>query len=280
MATLRSSQARVLAAVGGTDMRVSQARVLVGYNVPSPFLRASQAFVETAYQRKAVVNASAARVLVAWSGRIANPTLRAWGFSLDEHDFYVLRLGDDLSLICDLTTGEWSEYTSKDNPFWRANCGINWAGADEFAYSYGSNVLVGDDLFGTLYFLNPLQAYDDHPSPLVEEPQPFERVVTGQVVTRGHATIPCYDVYLTASFGEPLGGYESIELTISDDSGNTFWSAGSITLVDTEFVQEVVWQSLGQVQAPGRIFRVTDYGAIQRIDGMEFNDDVNNPVAE
>jgi hypothetical protein len=32
------------------------------------------------------------------------------------------------------------------------------------------------------------------------------------------------------------------------------------------------WYSLGQIQAPGRLFRITDDGAVARIDGMEMND--------
>jgi hypothetical protein len=58
-----------------------------------------------------------------------------------------------------------------------------------------------------------------------------------------------------------------MRLRFSDDRGNTWSQYYDVTLTPSEFNGEVAWRSLGAIQAPGRIYEVSDYGGVIRIDG-------------
>jgi len=197
--------------------------------------------------------------------------LRAWPFRLDAHAMFVLRLGDFKTLVYDRYSKQWTDWHSKDLEFWRANLGINWAGATRVASVYGSNILVGDDLFGLLWLLDPNLGQDQSPVDGYEN-ENFPRVVMGQVPMSRRDVFPCNEVYLTSDKGQPVYDMAPITLETSDDSGVTFTNQGSVEVVAGDFTQEYVWRSLGQIEAPGRLFKITDDGAITRIDALDMND--------
>lgn len=88
--------------------------------------------------------------------------LRVWGFSLDGHDFYVLRVGQHLTLIYDLTTRQWAEWRSPALTRWRPHVGQNWIGASVSTMGLGyTDVVAGDDETGVLYLLDPTSGVDD-----------------------------------------------------------------------------------------------------------------------
>src|SRR5690606_14907332 len=68
------------------------------------------------------------RVISLVRGRVANPRVRTWTFTLDGHDFYVLRLGDQETLVYDVSTEQWVNWDSAGLPFWRPNVGMSWIG--------------------------------------------------------------------------------------------------------------------------------------------------------
>ena len=103
------------------------------------------------------------RAHLPWFVDASKPQARVWTFSLDGHDFYVLRLGDSETLVYDLYSEQWVDWANFQKEFWRANNGQNWAGASKLAYTYGSDVVVGDDTYGLLWFLDPEQPYDQDP---------------------------------------------------------------------------------------------------------------------
>jgi hypothetical protein len=72
--------------------------------------------------------------------------------------------------------------------------------------------------------------------------------------------------------GDPAYTDAGVMLEISDDAGVTFDDMGTVTVTAGDTSPELSWYSLGQITAPGRLFRITDDGAIARIDGMEMND--------
>lgn len=257
------------------QVRATQSRVLSALNYPSASMRVTQARVYAAGLSSggSNVEVSQARVLVATRGRSANTRLQDWTFSLDGHDFYVLRLGDEETLIYDLTTEEWVTWADRDNPFWRVRNGINWQGGQKYAQNFGSSILVGDDTFGLLYFLDPKQPYDDNPDNLAVEQQIyFERVVMGQVTLRGRTAVPCYVAWITADMGAPAFTGAGLTLYTSDDAGKTYDDHGLVTVEAGDFDAEISWYSLGQMTAPGRLFKIVDNGAVARIDGLEMND--------
>jgi hypothetical protein len=277
---LRVPQGAILAAINfpTAQERTSQIDLLTDTHFKDPALRNSQANASIYAKPGLSLRVSQADVLAYVRGRIQNPKLRAWTFTLDGHDFYVLRLGMDLTLVFDLTTEQWVDWDAFSETYWPVNCGINWVGGTGILQSdlktpYGSNVLVGDDSYGLLWFLDPTLAYDQHPEPANPTQQiNFPRVLQGQVPMTGRENLPCYAVWLTTDMGNP--GYlgAGVLLEISDDAGNTYQDCGTVTVTAGVYDPELAWTSLGQIEAPGRLFRVTDDGAVARIDNMEMND--------
>jgi hypothetical protein len=279
MATAQVSQGDVDVVVRAlaAGAQASQYDVTVIFNFPSQRVDVSQCDVDLLTEDISVpIEVSEYDVDVVIRGKVYNPKLRAWTFDLDGHEFYVLRLGDMKSLVYDLTTEQWSWWSSPTLDYWRASIGTNWTSSGNIPFDYGSNVVVGDDNFGILWILNPEQGVDD--SVRAEEREegiikPFPRVATGQVTTRGRITIPCYQVYLTADPGEPAYVGASVSLSYSDDGGKTFISASEpITVQAGNYYQEFAWRSIGLVRSPGRLFRITDDGAFPQINELTIYD--------
>lgn len=274
---LNTTQAGVMAAVaGGGDLRVTQAAVLTAINFPTEELRTTQAGIMTAVKSAMPIRVTQARVLAAVRGRVDNSRVRAWTFTLDGHDFYILRLGDLSTLVYDTYSEQWYEWDGEDRTTWRLNLGANWLGASALAKEYGSSILVGDDTLGVLWFLDPNLGYDQDPDLLDDDPHPFTRVVSAQVPVQGRDNIRCNNVFILADMGQPALTGGTVTLSMSDDVGQTFSDQGSITVVAGNYKQELYWPSLGQITAPGRIFKITDDGAVTRIDAMEMNSRAGN----
>lgn len=275
--TIESSQAavRVLQEPVG-DILASQATVRALINYPTPIMEASQSAVRVLLNRAPVIEVSQAVVRVLALGRIEDPIVRAWTFTLDGHDFYVLRLGDAETLIFDMATEQWVNWDSHRLAFWRVNCGINWIDGQSIGFEFNSSIIVGDDQQGLLWALDPEQSFDDAVRSDDEEQQVvFPRILTGQVAMTGRQVLPCYAIFLIGdNFGPLTEGFTAgITLEYSDDAGKTYDSAGTITVTPSTVDQSYEWLSLGQIEAPGRIFRLTDTGVFTRIDSMTMNDD-------
>ena len=264
----------VVYTANAVGLDVVQAMPLAIYNIPAKNIRAQFAGINVLYSQVARnIAATAFQTMAVVRGRMDNPRLRAWTFSLDGHDFYVLRLGEDTTLIYDLYSEQWVDWASLNIEFWRANIGINWPGGMQIAGDYGSNVLVGDDTYGLLWFLDPNQPYDEDPDDVTDENQYFERIVTGQVSMRGRNVLPCYACWLTTDMGAPAYTGAGVTLYTSDDGGANYDDQGTVTVTLDENSPELSWYSLGQIGAPGRLFKLVDDGAIARIDGLEMNDE-------
>lgn len=272
MADIQAPLARGLAtiALNSPQMQVSSVRGLAAFSYPTPFMHSSQVVLQAATEVDGPMEVSQVFAFGLARGRINNPRLRVWTYTLDGHDFYVLRLGNDTTFVYDLSTGTWAKWTSPNLPVWRANAGINWIDNIAMGYEDGSNVLVGDDTFGYLYTLDPDQPYDDGTDVDVT-PKNFQRVATGQIVAKAREYTPIYEVWLNGSTGIPSPFSTDVDLKYSDDAGHTYVSAQPITVEAGNYVQDVQWQSLGRFCYPGRIFRIEDEGAYARIDGMDVN---------
>lgn len=257
--------------------QISEARTYVQINFPAHDALASQAMIVAGVKKEVIAEVSQGRVLAHCRGRVADPKLRVWTFTLAGHDFFVLRLGDETTLLYDVYSEQWIEWDSKDSGAWRPNVGMTWVGAQALADTYGSAVIAGDDTFGLLWFLDPEQPYDDNPDPArpVQEIE-FQRIVTGQVLATGRQQIPCYAIFLDGdNYG--LSGTEFtpfVLLEYSDDQGRTFQASDTLGVnADITVNNPYSWYSLGSFGSPGRIFRVTDNGVLTRIDSMSMNDD-------
>jgi hypothetical protein len=212
------------------------------------------------------------RVLSLVRGRTKDPRVRAWTFSMDGHDFYVLRLGDTATLVYDLYSEQWVDWATLGLDFWRMNVGNNWSGGNRLATDKGSNVVVGDDTLGLIWFLDPNLPYDEHPRDTIDTPLYFERITQGQYPMKGRESLACYAAWLTADMGAPAYEGAAVKMEISDDAGRTYFDVGSVEVTLGVYEPQIAWYSLGQINAPGRLFRITDDGAVSRIDGLEMND--------
>jgi hypothetical protein len=196
--------------------------------------------------------------------------IASFAFSLDGHDFYVLRLGGNQTLVYDLTTGSWASWDSQGRNVWQANSGFNWAAVlgslDPNAPA--TNVILGDDTFSTLWTLTTDLAADEGPFPN-DILRNFSRAITGGIPLRSRVSPRCNAVTLTASIGDPNMVATAIQLRVSDNNGATYRSAGLVTVLPEEFNKEVRWRSLGLMRAPGRLFEIVDSGTTVRIDGLD-----------
>lgn len=249
---------------------VPQLGSLVVYSVPSPTGNVSQAQFITVNETSAAAYASQVQAIVLYRGRVDNHKIRVWSFSLDGHDFYVVTLGETVTLVYDLTTDSWAEWSTTGYEVWRAHRGINWItmGADTFDDAGAqSNVVAGDNAYGLLWTLNPEVGHDENPE--TGEVELFNRKVIGGVQQKLRETHPIGGAYVLASAGTPELTGANITLRTSDDMGNTWDSHGTVTVEINNFSQEFAWRSLGLIRAPGKLFEITDTGAVVRIDSLD-----------
>lgn len=250
----------------------SQLNAMVVAAFPSEFSEASQVQSNVVVEADVTAQVSLLDVLVVAMGRIASPRLSAWTFPLDNHNFYVLNLGRRETLVFDKYTGTWAVWGDGTDSKWRLSCGTTWHGAGINSSIYGSNIIAGDDTLGTLYFLDPEYPYDD--SAFATEGAPavgtFQRTIQGQIINRGRVPAPCYGVQLTGSFGTAYDpSLTSVTLQYSDDAGRSYFSAGTLTVPPGDYAARVEWLSMGMIRTPGRLFKLTDDGALARVDGFE-----------
>ena len=256
-----------------TDIRVSQAGVLAVGIYPTEFIESSQVGVQAVTEASTDIRASQVGVMVVARGRVADPKLRAWTFWLDNHYYYVLSLPTGVTLVWDTFAEQWYVWGSGEATKWRAYHGINWLGSGALMDTYGSNVLVGDDGNGAMYLLDPNSPVDDSAVLGAADPQTFRRLVTGQVSVRGNTLRPCFGVELGGSVGENEAAYTDVTLYTSDDSGHTYDDHGTLSVDPADYGARLDWNSgLGSFAAPGRLFRIEDYGALARIDWLDMED--------
>lgn len=263
--------------VQAVGVQATQALALAITAEPAQAVRATQGVVLAIVDAQGdKVQATQALVLAIGRGRIADPKIRVWGYTIDSHDFFVVRLGAiGETLQYDLLSNEWSIYGSDDSNLWRAYTGVNWGGAWQFLKDYGTNVVVGDDGSGALYFLDPRQDYDDDVLQGNLIKRPFDRELTGQAVVKfGYDSVPCYGVQLFGDIGKVSGTVDdlTVELSYSDDRGVTYNDAGAVTLAAGSYDARANWLSLGSMTAPGRLFKVKDRGVLRRIDSLFMED--------
>lgn len=254
------------------SVNLPQTAAMGVYNVPADSIDVTFSDIAVAYRRIAQgLPTTQVSGMVVIRGKIDNPKLIAWAFTLDGHDYYVLRLGtDEKTLIYDLSTGQWAWWASPDSTRWRPNIGMNWRSSGNIPFHYGSNVVVGDDSYGILWVLDPDKGLDD--ALLSEDEITFSRVATGQMISRDRQFVPIYSVALTASLGDPALVANTVTLSYSDDQGRTYVVADDTkTVISGDYAQGFEWRSLGMIRAPGRLFQIADDGAFKRIDGLDVN---------
>lgn len=274
--SIRSTGARTRAVVsGGGDIRVGGAVFRSMITFPTIEIRGMAATVRSVVEARVDIRVTQSVVRTIVRGRVDSPKIRVWTFTLDNHDYYVVRLGGlNITLVYDTFSKQWYVWGSGSDAMWRAYTGCNWQGGRRL-HADQSDVVVGDDGIGTLYFLSPNDDVDDDALTGAETPRPFTRKVMGQVVVAaGYSVQPCFGVQLYGSIGDGDSDL-TVQLEYSDDRGYTYVDAGSLTLPADAYSARVHWQSLGSMSVPGRLFRITDEGALRRVDRLEMDDPDN-----
>ncbi len=279
--TIYSSQFDALTIAGILDaqeIHTSQFDALTIFNFPAEQIETSQFDTVVTMERQgatAMMEVSQFDCIAILRGVVDDPTVRAWTFTLDGHDFYVLKLGNIETLVYDVFAEQWYIWGTRDTNRWRAFTGHNWLGGRRHAEEYGSNILVGDESNGALYFLNPLEVTDDDPVSGADAPRPFLREIMGQIPMRGYDMKSCYGVSLMGAIGETNDvTLTAITLFTSDDDGHAYDEHETLNVDPGDWQARVDWNSgLGSFQAPGRLFLIQDRGALQRIDWLDMATD-------
>lgn len=181
---------------------------------------------------------------------------KSWAFTLDGHIFYVLGTYQGLTLLCDLTTGQWCLWKTAGFDFWNMHRGVMWRG----------RVLAADDALPIVWELDPAATGDAETD---EESTSIERVVTGFLPSRNRGSNRIGAARLTASVGDPDGPDVPVSLRYSDDEGETWSQAREIVLRSADYEQELKFRSLGRLREPGRLWEISDAGGVVRIDGLD-----------
>lgn len=178
---------------------------------------------------------------------------RAWGFELDSHSFYVMRLGQQGTFVFDLLTMQWSQWQTQGFEIWNAVHGIpKWDGI----------IFAGDIEDGKLWKIDPDATLD-------EDTKPITRTVTGILPNRERAPQRLMELRVSGSVGAPYLDGAGVSLTWSDDQGQTYSSPITVNLVDGDNEQVIRFRSLGRFDSPLRIFDITDVGGLVRINGAD-----------
>jgi hypothetical protein len=264
----RITEANAFTLLGGATPHITQLTAMAMYNHPAVTTNITQSTWEGLIKSSPNVKITQASTLVLWSGSTGSRRVRAWAFSQDGHDFYVLRGGSSWSLVYDLTTGQWSQWASPSLNYLRTHIGLNWQGQSKTSLDagYAWNVVGGDDTLGMLWMLDPSQTKDTDENNVDVE---FTRKAIGMVPVRLRDTGQCGAVYLTANVGAPSLVGDGVTLSTSDDSGFNWNNQGTITVTSGDTNQEFAWIGLGIMKAPGRMFQVTDSGAFARISSLD-----------
>lgn len=182
--------------------------------------------------------------------------LRAWTFTQDDHDFYVIHLGEDRTLIYDKTTQQWSRWQSPDKVFWRGADGCAWEGLN----------VACDQLSGKVWQIDPTGRLD-------YETTPIRSIVTGQITERMRKHVPIYMAELAVSEGQPPQGIDAstvgITLRTFDQAGLGIIDHGEVLGTDIGLSITARWYGLGLLKSPGQVFEIIDTGYARRIDGLD-----------
>lgn len=261
----------------GVGMRVGKASVNVVFDFVSEAQRVSSVSAAVAVEKATVFQASQASYQVVCLGRVAVPRILAWPATLDGHDYYFLQL-PDLTLVYDFHSGQWYNWGSGGRELWRAQIGIDWnAKLENITGPLGqaagaTSVVVGDYVSGALYFLDTNMSEDED----YEQPGstiPFQRLAYGQMAMRGINYVPCNGVQIAGSIGESSRASDmTVRLSYSDDQGHSYVACDPIEMANGYYERNLHWRSLGSFRGPGRLFRIEDWGALVRIDGMDMDD--------
>jgi len=175
------------------------------------------------------------------------------------HDFYVLHIPTEGSFAYDLTTGEWSEWSSYQADLFRTNCSC--VGPNNVA-------ILGDSATGALYTLAEDARTDTNDAdPVVFEFSGLLKIV-GPPVRNHNLRLDTYTGLAASTEDDPM-----VQLATSDDHGKTWKDRGSQPLRrQGERARRVLWRALGMLRRDqGRVYRWRTTEPVV-VTGAKYND--------
>lgn len=169
--------------------------------------------------------------------------LSSWVFRYSRHDFYVIN-SDLFTLVLDMTTGLWSQWSTYMTPYWVAQNGLQ----------VGSTIRAGDISSNKIYILE--EGLGDDTLPVIRE-------VSGFLPNTGK-TAPCNEViaYVNTGWSPSYTLNPVLEMRWSDDLGTTWSDYYPASIGERgEYARTVSYRSLGLIKIPGRVFefRMSDF---------------------
>lgn len=236
------------------DERTTQLAVLTAINYPAIEDRTTQlaGLVVARGTTVTEVRNTQAVVLVAIRIGAEERTLRAWTFTQDDHDFYVLQLGS-VTYLFDQQTEQWCQWLSPDAPYWRGADGCDWEGI---------NVCCDPDT-GKIYKIDADNRLDYATTPIVSQ-------IFGGMTERFRTFVPCYMAEVAISQARPPAGIDASTVGIRLRTYDTMnWlDHGTVSGQPSGNMTYARFYGLGLLRSPGVLFEITDYGYARRIDGL------------
>lgn len=207
--------------------------------------------------------AQAVRLVAYGTGVPITQVADTWTFVLDGHRFWVVSLGPEGDWAYDMVTKQWCQLISQGFPGLNFTHGTMWQ----------LRIFGGDALYTFLYELDPNQPDD-------EGWRAVQHIVTGGLQVRSPNMVGVANFRMTGSAGVLSDATTDVNLTFSDDNGNTWSPDFTIELAEGQLNIPLVWDALGSFAAPGRIFRVIDSGGMVSLYGADvalnnYNEDDN-----
>lgn len=258
---LRSSASQLAAlaarSAGAPTPWASQLAVLVAYAPPqSQLARAQQAqllVARSSGETNVTAEVSQAALLIAYAtGVPITQVATSWDFILDGHRLWVVSLGPEGDWAYDTTTKQWCQLFTQGFPGLNFTHGAMW----------GLRIMGGDLLYPFLYEMAADQPND-------EGWRPVFHAVTGGIMTRSPNGIGVANFRLAASAGALNDVSTDVNLSYSDDNGETWSDLVAIAVAQGANSVQLIWPALGSFSAPGRIFSITDSGGMLSIYGAD-----------
>jgi hypothetical protein len=253
---VRTTEGNVLVATPApisVEQRVTEANILTAINIPAVGERVTQANGIVVAVPSTTLRTTETNILVAVLRGAEERLIRAWTFTQDDHDFYVLLAASE-TYIYDKLTDQWCSPDASG--YWRGIDGCDWNGV---------NVCIDPDS-GKLYQIDPTGRLDYHTTPITS-------VVYGGLTERFRDIKSCFMAEVAISQAQPPLGIDGTTVNITLDSYDTItWTNhGSVSGVPIGSRMYPRYYGLGLISSPGRLFRITDTGYARRIDGLNLS---------
>lgn len=253
---VRATEGNVLAvttSVTGTE-RTTQALTLTAINFPTIGERVTQADGLVVTVQTPILRHTQSAILVAILRGSEERILRAWTFTQDDHDFYVLIAASE-TYVYDKLTGQWCQWKMADNDakYWRGLDGCDWNGI---------NVCCDPDS-GQIFQIDPVGRLDYKTTPITS-------IIYGGMTERFRNMTSAYFAEVAISQAKPPLGIDGTTVSLTLDSYDTMtWvNHGTVQGSPSGSPTYPRFYGLGLIHSPGVVFRITDTGYARRIDGL------------